>query len=101
MRLVSVAFVISTLALAVAGCAEDGKDFEDVPDEPALDQQEQALLPTGTEAEHLADLDALLAAEMPENDAARFDDDVTVGIIDEVISARNAVDRSAPITAVR
>ena len=42
-------------------------------------------MPTGDEAEHLADLDALLAAEVPEDDAARFDDDATVGIVDEAV----------------
>ena len=50
MRLVSVAFATAsfTFALMFGACtAEDGKDFEDVPDEPALDSQEQQQLPTG------------------------------------------------------
>ena len=88
MRLVSVALATATftLALTLGACtSEDGNDFEDVPDEPALDQGEQQLLPTGLEAEHLDDLTAALASEVPENDAARFDDDTVIGIVDDVV----------------
>ncbi|NVB78368.1 MAG: hypothetical protein HOV81_08250 [Kofleriaceae bacterium] len=83
MRLVSVTFAVALLALSLAACTSgEGKDFDDVPAEPALNQEEQAALPTDEEAIHHAELEAALAAEVPEDDASNFDTDDTTNIID-------------------
>lgn len=87
MRLVSAALAIGMLALTLAGCTgEPGKDYDDVPDEPALDQAELAQLPTGEEAIHHAELEAALAAEVPgDDDSPNFDTDDTTTIVDEEV----------------
>ncbi|MGE0401819.1 MAG: hypothetical protein AB7T06_34270, partial [Kofleriaceae bacterium] len=76
---------ILSLALVVA-CASQDDFYEDVPTEPPLSSEETAALPDGTEAEHHAELAAALTAEVREDDAATFDDDLVDGIVEVEIT---------------
>lgn len=76
---------IFSLAL-VAACASQDDFYEDVPTEPPLSSEETAALPDGTEDEHHAELAAALAAEVTEDDAATFDDDLVDGIVEVEIT---------------
>jgi hypothetical protein len=77
----------SFLLVALAACtAHDDGFYEDVPPEPALTTDEAAVLPDTTHAEHLADLEAALAVEVRQDDAALFDDDLVEGIVDVDVS---------------
>lgn len=74
---------LAILTLLLSACTADSDSyFEDVPDEAALSPAEQAELPDGLEAEHADDLVAAIAAEHAENDAALFDDDEVLPMID-------------------
>lgn len=77
-----------TIAICLLGActAEPGFDYDAVPDEPELTSDELAVLPDGLELEHHADLEAALASEIAEDDAATFDTDDTIGIIDEPVT---------------
>ena len=94
---------LSTLLLVfatMAGCtAQVDSYFEDVPDEPALSQDEVAALPDGTEVEHGADHEAALAAAAPVDDASVYDADDVEPMVDVEVSDTDP-DAPAPYAAL-
>jgi hypothetical protein len=94
---------LSTLLLVfatMAGCtAQVDSYFEDVPDEPALSQDEVAALPDGTEVEHGADLEAALAAAAPVDDASAYDADDVEPMVDVEVTDSDP-DAPAPYAAL-
>jgi hypothetical protein len=76
------------LSICIFGActSEPGFEYDAVPDEPELTSEELATLPDGLEIEHHADLETALASEIAEDDAAMFDDDETITIVDEPVT---------------
>ena len=76
-----------TAVTGLAGCAAPGPD--DVAD-PELTTDEAAALPDVGDADHLG-LDAVLAAEPPETDAATFDTDAAAELADVAVDDTDEV----------
>lgn len=91
------------LALAFAtltACtAQVDSYFDDVPTEPALSQDEVAVLPDGTEVEHTTDLEAALAAAPAVDDASAYDDDEVEPMVDVEVTDTDG-DAPAPYAAL-
>lgn len=81
----------------VAGCATPDAGSDDVAD-LELTPDELAALPDATEADHV-DLDAMLQAEPPENDAATFDTDEATELEDAPVDDTDEVPASSGFTA--
>ncbi|MBA3539858.1 MAG: hypothetical protein H0T79_09530, partial [Deltaproteobacteria bacterium] len=74
------------LSFTLGACeVDDDFSYDNVPDEPALTSDELVTLPDGLEHEHHEALEAALATETPEDDAANFDTDEVTGIVDEAV----------------
>lgn len=75
---------VLALLVSLAACAGDAPPsfYNDVPEEPALTEDEVAVLPTDDEHVHHAELEAALAAIVPEADGENFDDDEVTPIVD-------------------
>jgi len=90
-----------TLCIAAAGhvtgCATPDAEPDDVAD-PELTPGEIAALPDAAEVDH-AGLDAMLAAEPPQDDAATFDTDEATELADGPVDDTEAIAASPAITA--
>jgi hypothetical protein len=106
-RKLSLCLVSLCIAAAghLAGCAESHPDPAADVDDPALTPDELAALPDVAEPDH-AGLEALLAAEPPETDAATFDTDDATAPVDVAVddtdddtagAATDVVARSTPL----